>query len=124
VIYGEHDLTPEIVTDSLGVKPTYSWKCGDIAQYGAIHKNHGWVFSTDYAEIADFCEFLNPFYDRFFVCQDQIITLTKIYANEIDIELSLIVKIKNMQSPAIYFERNLIEFIQKIKAEIDIDIIT
>jgi hypothetical protein len=125
-VFAEFTLTgenfdPDEVTRRLGLEPTKSWKAGDLQVPGATirHKVAGWRLRTPREKsfdvgphVAALVESLKPLIPRINAVQQAL---------QLEAEFSCVVYIKD-QSPAVYFERAVLDVVEALKAEIDIDI--
>ena len=116
-----NELHPNIITEKLEINPTQSWVKGDDIK-GKNHKKEDncWIISTEYEESLDIN---NQLSQLLVILQDQkemLIEFKKKYDMKYIVEI--VVKIRDEQTPAMYFERECITFINDIQAVIDIDL--
>jgi hypothetical protein len=119
-IYGD-DFHPQDITDKIGIQPTEYWKKGDNVPGKLItRKNTCWRLSTGYQESLDINEQISHIMELFQGKSSGINELISSY--NLEIMISVVINIENNQKPAMYFNRQTIEFINLIKAEVDIDL--
>lgn len=113
------EVEPEVITNSLNVSPSKTWKKGDLVRpnTNSREKENGWQLKSnpDSSEelenhIQFIIESLRPNWDK----------LVKL-ASSCHIELSCVIYIED-EVPSIHFDRKLIEQLAELKAEIDIDL--
>lgn len=119
-MYGD-DFHPQDITDKLGIQPTEYWRKGEnVAEKVLIRKNNCWRCSTGYQDSLDINEQVSHIMELF---QGKTIEINELVSSyNLEIIISIVINIENNQKPAMYFNRQIIEFINLIKAEVDIDL--
>lgn len=121
VIILSNELNPEFVTERLNLMPTESWMKGDdIAGRDYKRKETCWSISTEYEESFDINDQLSKLITILQDKKDALLELKNQYDMQYIIEV--VVRIRNEEAPAMYFERECITFINDIQAVIDIDL--
>lgn len=121
VIILDDKLNPEFITERLNLTPTESWMKGDDIE-GKIHKRKEtcWSVSTEYEESFDINDQLSKLIAVLQDKKDILIELKKQCDMKFIIEI--IVRVRKEETPAMYFEREIITFINDLQAVIDIDL--
>lgn len=119
-IIGE-DFNPEIATKTLQINPSQGWIKGE----NTLSENRKmidtcWLISTGYEKSLDINEQLSKVLLLVKHKKDSLLELKNNYC--IKFLFSIVINIENNQTPAIYFDTELIEFANSIKAEFSIDL--
>jgi len=128
-LYGG-DFPIDKVTESLGIKPTNSYKKGDvivrmpnpnIVSTKVKHrKETTWELGTDYQESNDVKEQLNQIIRPL---KNKIAIINQFKTNfQLECGFSIVIIIENGDTPSLHLDKEQIEFANSIKAEIDIDL--
>lgn len=115
------DVNPIYITEKLGIRPTQSWAKGDDIKGKSLkRKDSLWLLSTDYQESLDINESLDSLVSVLKNKTRELKELKTIYP--VDYTVEIVVKVRNKEAPAIYFEKGRIQFFSDIQAAIDIDL--
>lgn len=116
---------PDEVTTLLGIKPTETWRLGDLIQNTFLHHKHdGWCLSTGQEELDEQNSIDVPRQVRFIFEQLQPYTskLKDVCARfRLDVELTCVVYIEG-DRPAIHFDSDVVRWLAELNAEIDVDL--
>lgn len=115
------NLNPQEVTEILNIQPQKQWVKGDgIPRKEYKRKDSCWVISTGYEESLDINVQISKVVK---LIEQKIIHLRRLKeVYNLEFIFSIVVNIENNQKPAMYFNRELLEFVNQINAEIDIDL--
>lgn len=114
------NFNPDIITNELGIEAKEKWRQNEKSKnYGVIQKYDCWLYKTGYKDVYDVNDLLKDIYSIFNEKRIQIKKL--IEKNNLEISLDIIIKMKNNDTPALYFDKEIIDFIHSINAKIDID---
>lgn len=110
-------LTPEQISEIVGIKPTKFWRVGDRRGPSMIkEKSNGWLLESDLPpnapleiHVASLLTRLVPFAERI-----------EALADENAVEFSCVVYAK--EAPSLNFEKSVLRQIVKIGASLDIDL--
>lgn len=119
-IFGD-DFNPCVITERLKIIPKLIWKKGDrIGERNLFRQENCWVFGTDYEISLDIGEQFKTLLKVLEPCKRKLIALKE----ELMVEYSLevVVNIVQEQAPAMYLEKDIIEFCSDIGVTIDIDV--
>jgi transposase len=113
-------LDPKEITSRIGIRPTKTWRKGDQIQKSLLKFKHdGWSISTKEND-GDIGLHIKQLMDQL---KPHKTKLKKIIKDlNLDAELSCVVFTEEDDRPAIYFKRNVIEFLAELGADIDIDL--
>jgi hypothetical protein len=129
-IWGDK-LIPEIITRDLDLKPTNAYVKGQMIEKPWLigerkHKESfetkfsTWEIATDYEPSCDVNVQLKILYT---FLENKVDILNQLKARyELDFHIVIVIKIEKGETPAIYFEKWLIDFAYSIGAIIDIDL--
>lgn len=108
------------VTRNLNILPTEFWKIGDkIRNTKKVRTYTSWNYSTEKKETLFLEEQLDAIGKIFIPRLETLCNLKEKY--NLDFSLDVIVIIENSEVPSITFDDNLISFLSKLKARIDVD---
>jgi hypothetical protein len=119
VISGDEFSIQEI-NRILEILPTVAYAKGEKGEYTTSRKETSWYIGTDFEESFDINDQLKKVYVLIANKKSELIALKKLY--RLDYLFSIVVIIKNNQTPAIYLEHDMIEFASYISAEFDFDV--
>jgi len=118
-IFGE-DFEKEIITEGLGIGPSDFYKKGDLVGKKQFkRKETCWSISTGYEESLDINDQLAKILNLIKPKTNILLNFMEQYA--LECKFIIVIGIENNQSPAVYLDREVIEFANKIKAEFDFD---
>lgn len=107
------------ITNVLGINPTQTWIKGDHIRGGHFRKDTCWELSTEYEESYDINEQLQKVIN---ILKDKKLEIIEVQKkNKIECKFEIVILIENNEKPAIYFNRNTIQFMNEINSEIDVD---
>lgn len=114
-------FNPEMVTEKLGIQPTQYWNKGDETNIpNVVKKDTCWVSSTATAESFDINNQLSQVVE---LLKDKRTVLQALRSNyHIEYLFMIVVEVSNNETPAIYFETEILEFASDIGAELHLDI--
>ncbi|WP_148449870.1 DUF4279 domain-containing protein [Gorillibacterium timonense] len=119
-IYGD-EFNPQIITEKLNIQPKKYWLKGDTIPGKPLIRNKTcWSVNTEYQESLDINDQLSEIIDLIQGKSKEIIELMRIH--NLEIIISIVINIENNQKPAMYLNKQVIEFLHCINAEIDIDL--
>ena len=107
------NFNPSVITDRLKLIPKCTWKKGDrIEDHNHFRKENCWTFGTGYENSLDVMEQLKIILDVLYPCKKKLLELK----DELSVEYSLevVINIEQAQTPALYFEKDIIEFCNDI----------
>ncbi|MFP3508690.1 DUF4279 domain-containing protein [Peribacillus sp. SIMBA_075] len=120
----------EIVTDVLGIEPTETYKKGDIIESSTNpnlvstkirrRKKTDWTLSTGYQESYDINNQLNPILKSLEGKTEDLKQLKVKYG--LEFLFMIVIQIENNEKPAMYLQKNIIDFSSLIQAEIVFDL--
>ena len=108
----------EEITNVLDILPVSYWKKGDKIR-NKERTYTEWSYSTQYIETLDMNVPLKELKKKFISKEIELCTLKTKYG--LNYLLEIVVIIENNETPAIYFDKDILQFVSKIGAEIDID---
>ena len=114
-------FNPKEFTNKTGLTPTNTWKKGEVVQNTLVtRESDGWKLSTDEiithdldAEIKNLISLLSP---------SKIPIVDYCARNNLNAVFSCVIYTEDDEFPSIHFDRELLEDIRAINAEIDIDV--
>lgn len=120
-IYGDL-LDPQHFSKLSKITPTSFWLKGDIiSKYKTkpTRKETCWEYSSEFMDLLYLEELTNVLCKKF----NPTIKETSDYIdkNNLETKLDIVIEIINPETPVLYFNREFIELIAKMKGEIDID---
>ncbi|EYE87733.1 hypothetical protein Q428_11940 [Fervidicella metallireducens AeB] len=120
VIVGD-EFNPGLVTEKLQINPNEYWVKGDdIKGRNIKRKDSCWIIGTEYEESSDInnqiIKVLNKIQDK----KSNLCELGEYF--NLEYILLIIINIEENEKPAIYFENEVIQFMNDIKGKIDIDL--
>jgi len=122
VVFGD-DFDPEDMTKKLSIVPDKLCRKGDsIKNLAIVCKESYWMLSTGDIESLYLENQLKEIIARLHPKKDEFIALKK--ELNVDCKIFAVVIIRDNQTPSIYFDSSVIDFIHEIDAEIDIDLYT
>lgn len=110
---------PTIITKELLIEPTDCYFKGDVSKRNIERKETCWYLSTGYIETLYVSDVLKIILDALNVKKDKLNDLKEKF--DLTYKLFIVAQIEDKQVPAIYFDSEIIEFTNYIKAEIDFD---
>lgn len=113
-------LHPKVITDKLNIASTQSWVKGEnINGKSYKRKDTCWIVSTEYEESLDINIQLSKLVAMIQNKKEALIDLGKVY--DVKYVFEFVIKVRNNQTPAMYFEREFLDFVNDIHAVLDID---
>lgn len=114
----------EEVTNGLDVEPTETYKKGDVIKTFATkilrRKETSWTLSTGYQESLDINEQLDVILKSLKEKTKELLQLKKKY--DLQFQFMIVIEIENNDKPAMYLQKNIIDFSSSIDAEIQFDL--
>ena len=124
--FGE-DFPVDIITDVLGMEPTKTFNKGDVIHHPNLvsttskrRKHTDWVLSTGYQESYDINDQLDLLLVSLGGKTEELNQLQKKY--DLEYLFMIVIEIVNDEKPAMYLEKNMIDFSSLIQAEIQFDL--
>lgn len=121
-IYGDL-LDSQYFSDLIKISPTSFWTKGDIIpnrKKNITRKENCWEYSTGLIETLSLeeitCEFIEKFNPFISVISDY---LTK---NNLEAKIDLVVEITNKEIPSLFFSKEFINIVFKLRGELDFDL--
>ena len=120
-LYGD-TLDPKIVSNTLHLNPTNSWKKGDpILGGNNLFKQEGcWQFSTDYMDSFDIGDQFQIIRQVVNPRKDKLKSLIKL--NGFFVKFDIVVKVIDKVTPGMALERNILKLANELDATFDFDI--
>ena len=118
---GNDDFPLEVVTESLGVQPTKTWKVGEKVHADKPLKRFYtcWIYKIDKLETLVVEDVLDPLYDLFNSKVDTISQLKK--QLDLHVQIELVIEMENGRTPGLVISPEFSRFASNINAMIDID---
>ncbi|MEK4092135.1 MULTISPECIES: DUF4279 domain-containing protein [unclassified Viridibacillus] len=114
----------EEVTNGLDVEPTETYKKGDVIKTFATkilrRKETSWTLSTGYQESLDINKQLDVILKSLKEKTKELLQLKKKY--DLQFQFMIVIEIENNDKPAMYLQKNIIDFSSSIDAEIQFDL--
>ncbi|MBY7112262.1 DUF4279 domain-containing protein [Bacillus sp. 17RED48] len=125
------DIFPvEAITDALSIEPTRTYKKGDVVARRdtpnlvstkiIYRKETDWTLSTGYEESYDINNQLHVILKSLERKTEQLKHLKKKYS--LEFLLMIVIQVENNESPAMYLQKDIIDFASSIQAEIHFDL--
>lgn len=125
------DIFPvEAITDALNIGPTRTYKKGDVvarrdnpnlvSTKTLYRKETDWTLSTGYQESYDINNQLHVILKSLKEKTEQLKQLKKKY--DLEFLFMVVIQVENNESPAMYLQKNIIDFASSIQAEIHFDL--
>lgn len=115
------EFEPEIITKVLQISPDKYWKKGEqIKNKNSIRNFSCWSIKTGYEESIDINNQLVKIINKIKDKKNELVELKN--QNKFYYKIQVVIKIENNEKPAIYLNRDIIGFLNDIKAELDFDL--
>ena len=125
------DVFPvEAITNALRIEPTRTYKKDDVvarrdnpnlvSTKTLYRKETDWTLSTGYQESYDINNQLHVILQSLEGKTEQLKHLKKKYS--LEFLFMVVIQVENNESPAIYLQKNIIDFVSSIQAEIHFDL--
>lgn len=115
------DFDIDVVSEQLDIKPSYYYKKGDKIENRAIkRKETCWSISSGYEISLDINNQLEKILSLIKCKRNMLKKLRERF--QLDYSFSIVIRVEKNQSPAIYLEKEAIEFANDIKADFDFDL--
>jgi len=125
------DIFPvEAISDALNIEPTKTYKKGDVVERrdnpnlvstkNLYRKGTDWTLSTGYQESYDINDQLHVIVKSLGEKTEQLKQLKKKY--DLHFLLMVVIQVENNESPAMYLQKEIINFASSIQAEIHFDL--
>ncbi|WP_395760627.1 DUF4279 domain-containing protein [Bacillus sp. 3G2] len=125
------DIFPlEAITEALNIEPTRTYKKGDVvarrdnpnlvSTKTLYRKETDWTLSTGYQESYDINNQLHVILKSLKEKTEQLIQLKKKY--DLEFLFMVVIQVENNESPAMYLQKEIINFASSIQAEIHFDL--
>jgi Domain of unknown function (DUF4279) len=112
------DLDPEQITKLLKISPTNTWRLGDLIGKSILRcKHNGWRLNSELENSADLENHIEYLLKTL---QQSWQTLVEI-CSQYDAEISCVIYSYEAQGPAIHFDKEIIQCVAELNAEIDVD---
>ncbi len=120
----------EAITEALSIEPTRTYKKGDVvarrdnpnlvSTKTLYRKETNWTLSTGYQESYDINNQLYVILKSLEEKTEPLKQLKKKY--DLEFLFMVVIQIENNESPAMYLQKNIIDFASSIQAEIHFDL--
>lgn len=115
------EFEPEIINKVLQISPDKYWKKGEqIKNKNSIRNFSCWSIKTGYEESIDINNQLVKIINKIKDKKNELVELKN--QNKFYYKIQVVIKIENNEKPAIYLNRDIIGFLNDIKAELDFDL--
>lgn len=125
------DIFPlEAITEALSIEPTRTYKKGDVVARRdnpnlvftktLYRKETDWTLSTGYQESYDINNQLHVILKSLEEKTEQLKQLKKKY--DLEFLFTVVIQVENNESPAMYLQKEIINFASSIQAEIHFDL--
>lgn len=125
------DIFPvEAISDALNIEPTKTYKKGDVVERldnpnlvstkNLYRKRTDWTLSTGYQESYDINDQLHVILKSLEGKTEQLKQLKKKY--DLQFLFMVVIQVENNESPAMYLQKEIINFASSIQAEIHFDL--
>ncbi|MFE9077800.1 hypothetical protein COC58_13850 [Bacillus cereus] len=125
------DIFPlEAITETLSIEPTRTYKKGDVVARrdnpnlvftkNLYRKETDWTLSTGYQESYDINNQLHVILKSLEEKTEQLKQLKKKY--DLEFLFMVVIQVENNESPAMYLQKEIINFASSIHAEIHFDL--
>lgn len=114
------DFNPEEITSRLSIKPTEQYLKGSKSRKNFERKESCWCISTGYVETLYVSELLDMLIGKLIDKKDIIQKLKKEW--NLECKFFVVINIENNVKPAVYIEKEVIEFANAVGAEFDFDL--
>ncbi|CAM3863064.1 MULTISPECIES: DUF4279 domain-containing protein [Bacillus cereus group] len=125
------DIFPlEAITEALSIEPTRTYKKGDVVARRdnpnlvftktLYRKETDWTLSTGYQESYDINNQLHVILKSLEEKTEQLKQLKKKY--DLEFLFMVVIQVENNESPAMYLQKEIINFASSIQAEIHFDL--
>ncbi|MGF9769245.1 DUF4279 domain-containing protein [Bacillus albus] len=125
------DIFPvEAITDALSIEPTRTYKKGDVvakrdnpnlvSTKPLYREETAWTLSTGYQQSYNINNQLHVILKSLDGKTEQLKHLKKKYS--LEFLFMIVIQVKNNESPAMYLQKNIIDFASSIQAEIHFDL--
>lgn len=128
-VFGD-EFPLEVVTDILGIEPTKTYKKGDIIEKInnpnlvstkiRRRKETDWTLSTGYQESYDINNQLNTILKSLEGKTKELKQLKEKYS--LEFLFMIVIQVENDEKPAMYLQKNIVDFASLIQAEIHFDL--
>jgi hypothetical protein len=118
-IIGDH-FDPLVITNDLSVEPTGYYFKGEKGQWNTEKKETCWYISSEYVESLYVADVLKKIIDKIQNNRKKLNDLREQF--DLTYKFFIDIKIEEKMIPAIYLDKEIIEFANDIKAELDFDI--
>jgi hypothetical protein len=114
-------LDPHLFSQLIGFSPTDFWFKGDIVPNRKIFRQETcWEYSQGFIETLDLVEAYSDILDKFKNNISRIENYLK--SNNIYVKIDIVVEVYDNQSPSLYFNKDILNFINRLDGNIDIDL--
>lgn len=115
------DFEPDIITEKLKVVPSKVWRQGEkINQRDKVREYSNWGLSTEYEESYDINEQINKVLIVFKNKKQELLQLKDLF--HLDYKIEIVINVESNETPAIYLEKEIIQFCNDVGAIIDFDL--
>ena len=112
---------PDVATREIGLNPTKVWRFNEKIQNTKLkHKQDGWRISSEEVESINVGEHINGLIEKIFPFKKRIVGICQ--SLELNPEISCEMEINEDQYPIIHFDKETIQKIFELGAEIDLDL--
>ena len=113
------DLSPEEVTEKVGIKPSKTWKIGDLIHSKATirKKYNGWRVDSQLSKSDDLESHIKSVMEQL---QPGWLSLVEV-CKHCKVEISCVIYYRSGSIPAIHFDKYIVEKVHQLNAAIDVD---
>lgn len=116
------ELDPEILSRSLQMKPSASWRQGDIIvnRNGLQRKEGNWEISTGYQDSLDTGNQLQAIYSIIYPKREVFMELIRLH--NLHAKFDIVIKVKNGETPGMSLERDILDLAHDLRAVFGVDL--
>jgi hypothetical protein len=115
-------INPDVITSELNILPTNTWRKGDPLPRNKLKTRleSVWEYSTGYTVCNDVAILLESIIKKFTPLIGDIKELKE--KHSLIIKVFIVIHIENSEVPAQYYDKQVLEFLHNINAELDVDL--
>lgn len=113
------DFDPDEITAKVGIKPTKTWRVGDLVTPRAIirKKHNGWRVDSQVEDSIHLEDYIKSVLEQLQPGWLPLVELCKRY----DSEIACVIYYRSGSVPSIHFDKHLVDMAHQLNAEIDVD---
>jgi hypothetical protein len=115
-------FNPISFTKYIGIEPAEFWYKGDEipARNNLFRKESSWHYTIGFVETLFFDEVSKIFLEIFEPKIEKIKEYTEV--NKLDVKIFVVIEMGKQETPALFFDKQFLNAVNKLNAEIDIDL--